>query len=203
MGAEMRRLIICLVIVCLSGCYGSGRRGGEQAPAIYDFGPPATRLAPAAAGDLAIEVRAPLWLDTAGIDYRLLYADSARLREYTRARWAGPPAVMIQQRLVQKLPLIPAGQGRTRCVLRIDIDEFSQVFDAPAASNGVLKGRFELLDRTRRTVAARDIAIVRGAPSPDARGGVAALTAAVDQLAEDILAWQAGPDARQMAACAG
>jgi ABC-type uncharacterized transport system auxiliary subunit len=199
----MRLWFLVFLGLALAGCYSGGKRGGEQAPAIYDFGPPASRLSAATAGDLAIEVRAPIWFDTLGIDYRLAYADAARLREYTLARWAGPPAQMIQQRLAQKLPLIPAGQGRTRCVVRVEIDEFSQVFATPEASQGVLRGRYELLDRNRRKVVGRDIDIAYDAPTPDARGGVAALTAAVDRLADDILAWQAGPDARALAPCAG
>jgi ABC-type uncharacterized transport system auxiliary subunit len=194
--------VICLGLA-LAGCFAGGKRGGEQAPAIYDFGPPAARLTTLPAGDLAIEVRAPLWFDTSGIDYRLAYADAARLREYTLARWAGPPAQMIQQRLAQKLPLIPAGQGRTRCVVRVEIDEFSQVFATPETSRGILRGRYELLDRNRRKVVGRDIAIEQDAPTPDARGGVAALTATVDRLADDIFAWHSGPDARVLATCAG
>lgn len=199
----MRLVCVLVLALGLNGCYSAGKRGGQAAPAIYDFGPPAGRLTEAAAGALAIEVRAPLWFDTAGIDYRLAYADGARLREYTLARWAGPPAQMIQQRLAQKLPLIPSGQGRTRCVVRVEIDEFSQIFTSPETSKGVLRGRYELLDRNRGKVAGRDVVIEIDAPTPDARGGVSALTVAVDRLAEDILAWHAGPDARALSACAG
>jgi cholesterol transport system auxiliary component len=75
-----------------------------------------------------------------GIEYRLAYSDPARPRDYTRARWAGPPAQLIQQRLIQQLGLMSSGQGKARCVLRIDIDAFNQVFDDPASSRGQLQG---------------------------------------------------------------
>lgn len=201
----MRYLLVAMLCVALAACYGSGRRGGADALAVHDFGPPAERLADGGrfAGD-ALEVRAPIWFDSLGIGYRLAYGDPSRLRDYTRARWAGPPAQMIQQRLMQKLPLVPHGQARTRCVVRIEIDEFSQVFDAPDTSRGVLRGRIALLDRGRRQIAGRDLRIEKPAPTPDSTGAVAALAAAVDQLAVDLVGW--GAELRtggSLAGCAG
>jgi cholesterol transport system auxiliary component len=187
----MRRLLVIACCLLLAGCYGGGRRGGDMALEIYDFGPPVSRLAERPAGrELAVEVRAPLWFDSLGIEYRLAYADPARLREYTRARWAGPVAQMVQQRLMQRLALVPAGQSRTRCVLRVDIDEFSQVFTASAVSNALLQARVQLLDRSRARLAGFEARIEKPADSADSRGGVAALTAAVDQLAADLLRWE-------------
>jgi ABC-type uncharacterized transport system auxiliary subunit len=182
-------MVACCLL--LAACYSTGKQGGDSALNVYDFGPP-VRQSPAGAlrGELAVEVRAPLWMDSMGIEYRLLYADPARLRSYTRARWAGPPAQLIQQRMVQQLGLMPAGQGRTRCVLRIDIDAFAQVFDDPATSRGQLRGRAQLLDRNRALLTIYEFRIEKPAPSADSRGGVAALTAAVDQLAVDLEIWE-------------
>lgn len=187
----MRRLMMVACCLLLAACYSTGKQGGDSALNVYDFGPP-VRQSPAGAlrGELAVEVRAPLWMDSMGIEYRLLYADPARLRSYTRARWAGPPAQLIQQRMVQQLGLMPAGQGRTRCVLRIDIDAFAQVFDDPATSRGQLRGRAQLLDRNRALLTIYEFRIEKPAPSADSRGGVAALTAAVDQLAVDLEIWE-------------
>lgn len=187
----MRRLVVALLCLALAGCYGAGRKGGGEALAVYDFGPPATRLAEGAGfAGFALEVRASLWFDALGIGYRLAYADPARLRDYTRARWAGPPAQMIQQRLLQKLPLVPHGQAKALCVVRVEIDEFSQIFDSPEASRGVVKGRVIVLDRSRGRIEARDLEIARAAPTPDARGGVAALTEAVNVLAIELVEWE-------------
>ena len=187
----MRRLMMAACCLLLAACYSTGKQGGDSALNVYDFGPP-VRQSPAATlrGELAVEVRAPLWMDSMGIEYRLLYADPARLRSYTRARWAGPPAQLIQQRMVQQLGLMPAGQGRTRCVLRIDIDAFAQVFDDPVTSRGQLRGRAQLLDRNRALLTIYEFRIEKPAPSADSRGGVAALTAAVDQLAVDLESWE-------------
>jgi len=187
----MRRLLIVACCLLVAACYSAGRRGGDSALAIYDLGSPEVRTGAAPKRrELAVEVRAPVWMDSPGIEYRLAYDEPARLREYTRARWAGPPAQLIQQQLMQQLGMRPAGQGRTRCVLRIDVDAFAQVFDDPATSRGQLLGRAQLLDSTRALLAIHEFRIEKSASSADSRGGVAALTAAVDQLAHELVAWE-------------
>jgi len=186
------RWLTCLILCLgLSACFSSGKRGGESPLVVYDFGPmPASLLAAPRKQPLALEVRAPLWFDSQGIDFRLAYEDAARLREYARARWAGPPAQMIQQRLNQQLGLSTAGQSQARCLLRIEITEFSQLFATLTDSRGVLQGRVVLLDRSRRQLAELVLNLEKPSPSPDARGGVAALTGNVDQLATDLYGWE-------------
>ena len=187
----MRHLLIVACCLLVAACYSAGRKGGDSALAIYDLGPPEVRTEGVPKRrELALEVRAPLWMDSMGIEYRLAYDEPARLRDYTRARWAGPPAQLIQQRLVRKLGMRPSGQGRTRCVLRIHVDVFAQIFDDPGTSRGHLQGRAQLLDSTRALVAFYEFTIEKAAPSPDSRGGVAALTGAVDQLAHELVVWE-------------
>ncbi|MGA9395616.1 MAG: ABC-type transport auxiliary lipoprotein family protein, partial [Azonexus sp.] len=137
-----------------------------------------------------VEVRTPLWMDSMGIEYRLLYAEPARLLTYTRARWAGSPSQLILRRLGERLGMMPAGQGKVLCVLRIDVDAFTQVFHDPVTSRGRLQGRALLFGPNRLLVAAYGFTIEKPAPSADSRGGVAALTAAVDQLASDLAVWE-------------
>jgi len=185
----MRLFSGLLLVLMLAGCFTAGKRG-EVALAIYDLGPSAAAAEKPSALSLAIEVRAPLWFDSLGINYRLLYAEPARLREYARARWAGLPASLIQQRLTRELGLISSGQGRTACLLRIDIAEFSQVFDSPAVSRGVLTGRAQWLDRSRSKLAEREINIGIAAGESNSRAGVAALTAAVVELTAMLRSWE-------------
>lgn len=181
-------LIGCLL---LAGCFTAGKRGGDAPLAIYDFGPPAASLLTAPRRTpLALEVRAPLWFDSMGIDYRLAYVDAARLREYARARWAGPPAQLLQQRLTQQLDLSPSGQGQARCLLRLEVTEFSQIFSSAKQSRGIVQGRAVLLDRARRTLAEMPVNLERPAETPDARGGVGALILVADQLAADLAVWE-------------
>ena len=186
------RWLACLILCLnLSGCFSGGKRGGDSPLAVYDFGPAVASLrAVPRKQPVALEVRAPLWFDSQGIDYRLAYEDAARLREYARTRWAGPPVQLIQQRLIQQLGLSMAGQSQARCLLRIEIAEFSQVFATADASRGVLQGRVVLLDRSRQQLAELVLNLEKPSPSPDARGGVTALTGAVDQLAADLADWE-------------
>ena len=187
----MRRLLTLCCCFLLAACYSGGKRGGEEALTVYDLGLPAfATSAVQLRRDLALEVRTPLWMDSMGIEYRLLYAEPARLLNYTRARWAGPPSQLIQRRLARQLGLMPAGQGAARCVLRVDIDVFAQVFDDPGTSRGRLQGQAQLFGSNRSLLATYGFKIEKPAPSADSRGGVAALTAAVDQLAGDLAAWE-------------
>lgn len=184
----MKKLLILLCLT-LGACITTGKRGGDAAMAVYDLGTPAARQ-DGGAVPLAVEVRAPYWFDSLGIEYRLAYAEPGRLRDYGQARWAAPPAMLVQQRLVQQLGLVPQGQGGAKCMLRIDIDEFSQIFDTPDSSRGVVDARVALLDAGRNAVAQRSFKIEKPAPSQDSRGGVAALGAAVELLAGDLGRWQ-------------
>lgn len=183
----MRWWLVIALVVILSGCFTAGKRGGGAALAVYDFG--VESVTPAMVGaqsSIALEVRAPLWFDSLGIQYRLVYIDASRLREYGQARWVGSPAQLIQQYLSQQLGMRPVGQGKTVCVLRIEITEFSQVFDSAERSKGVLQGRAQWLDRSRNEQAGSNFDIQVNSPTADSRGAVSALQGAVKQLADEI-----------------
>lgn len=185
----MKRMLL-VSCLALSACLTTGKRGGDASPAVYDLGPPAVRQEAVAGPPLALEVRAPYWLDSPGIRYRLAYAEPGRLRDYAQARWAAPPGTLIQQSLSRHLGLIPVGQGGAACLLRIDLDEFSQVFATPEKSEGVLEARLAVLDPRRNTLAEQGAKIRKTALSQDSRGGREALAAAVVQLGSDIGRWR-------------
>ncbi|WP_153117868.1 ABC-type transport auxiliary lipoprotein family protein [Rhodocyclus tenuis] len=178
--------------------------GARPAPTLYDFGPPAARLTTApATTPLAVEVRAPHWLDSPGIDYRLAYADAQRVQEYAGSRWLAPPAQLLAQRLRQQLGATAAASNvAAACILRVDLHEFSQVFEKEEQSAGVIQAQAVLLDARRRLIAGRSFAIERPAGSADARGAAAALLAASDALGGELAGWlnSSAPTAR---ACAG
>jgi len=77
-------------------------------------------------------------------------------------------------------------------VLRIELEEFSQYFESPAQSVGMVRLRATLLENTiggEKLLAQRSVAVQRPAPTADAPGGVRALTAATDAAAEEIGQW--------------
>lgn len=180
--------------------------GGRGAPAtVYDFGPSPARLAaaPASPWRLAVEVRAPSWLDMNGIDYRLAYADPLRLREYSGSRWAAAPPQLLAQRLRQQLGAASAASSAAPvCMLRIDLNEFMQVFDKVDSSHAVVEVEATLLDARRQIVGARALVLERPAASADASGGVAALVAASNALGGELGVWLGQLDAAgALAAC--
>ncbi|MDP3540339.1 MAG: ABC-type transport auxiliary lipoprotein family protein [Azonexus sp.] len=201
----MRRLALLLSILFLAGCFTSGKRGAEKGLAIHDLGMPTSRLvSEERKSPIAVEVRVPLWMDTLGVNYRLAYADTSRLREYSQVRWAGAPARMVQQRLMQQLGMSNSGQVGARCLLLVEINEFSQVFLTPDRSKGVLQGRAIWLDRSRRQLAELNLEIEKSAYSQDSVGGVRALQSTVEQLTGDLLNWEKQLLASgKIAACSG
>ena len=185
----MKKISVLLCALLLAACGGGVRNA--PAPGIYDFGMPSARLAADGAwSKLALEIKAPYWFDSLNIEYRLLYEDPLKLREYSGNRWAGAPALLLGQRLRQQLGMHGATSNTAvDCLLRIEVQEFSQVFDTPQQSRAALHGSLSLLNAKRQQLAARQFVIEQPAPSPDARGGVAALVAASDELGKQIAVW--------------
>lgn len=188
----MRCLAILLATLVAAACATPER--GPAPAAVYDLGMPGERLAGHRSWSrLAIEVRAPAWFDSLNIDYRLAYSEPQRLREYGGSRWAGSPAVLIGQRLRQQLGAVSAtGVSAADCLLRIELQEFSQVFSTPAESRAVLRGAAALTDSRRQRVAETSLAIEHASPSPDAAGGAKALAAAADDLVQRLHDWLVG-----------
>lgn len=200
-----RGFALLLAAATLAGCKSLPDKPVRQT--LYDFGPPAAAAATASADRPALvlpEVQVNGILETTALLYRLGYDDPHELRPYAYARWSAPPGQLLHQRLQDVL-------GRERAVLdtaaaaalarsgstpppvlRVELEEFSQLFAAAKESQGVLRLRCTLLESTaggERLVAQRSFTVQRPAPSADAPGGVRALTAAADAAAHDIAAW--------------
>jgi cholesterol transport system auxiliary component len=147
------------------------------------------------------EVEANSALDSTAVLYRLAYANAQQLQPYAQARWSMPPAQLLHQRLRQTLVqytlVTREGDvaGQRPLVLRLELDEFSQMFDAPERSAGQVRVHATVLQSSgggERLVAQRGFMAQRPAPSADAAGGVRALTAATDAVVADIAQWMMG-----------
>jgi len=193
-------LALAAGVLCLaswfSGCAVLSKDGGEDA--IYDFGPARPDIAGPRLKQsiLVYDVGTPAWMDTPSIYYRLAYQDAARPRAYANSRWAMPPAGLLSLRLRQRISamtqgvVIPADGLRTSLTLRVQLEEFGQVFDAADRSRGVIRMRATLIG-SKGLVGQRVIEIEMPAPSPNAEGGVRALTRAADEAIDRTAEWVA------------
>jgi cholesterol transport system auxiliary component len=85
-------------------------------------------------------------------------------------------------------------QNASLPLLRLELEEFSQLFSAPGASVGLIRLQATLLEMTpagEKLIAQRAVTLQRPAPSADAAGGVHALTAAADAAIEELAQWLA------------
>jgi cholesterol transport system auxiliary component len=108
-----------------------------------------------------------------------------------------PPAQLLRQRLRellgQRRSVLAAGDALQpgTLVLRLELEEFSQLFDSTQSSHALLRVRATLgrSGSPARTLAQTSFVLQRPAASVDAAGGVQALGQATDALAVQLDAW--------------
>jgi cholesterol transport system auxiliary component len=172
----------------------------RETPAQYDLGPLPSyeRSNPSFLPVLLVpDVSAPSLLEGQGIVYRLAYDEPSRVRTYAQSRWKAPVPVLLSQRLRGRFAaatqrgIVTGDDGaRAEYMLRVELEEFSQVFAAPGVSRVSVRARASLVSlEARRLSAQRTFSIEVPAASPDAQGAVTALAAASDELVERLLEW--------------
>ncbi len=210
--ARMLPAVFCLAV--LLGAAGCGSFTPPVRPVVYDFGPGATAMAPTnrmerQATITLPDVDAPVALEGSAVLFRLGYADAQQLRPYASARWTMPPAQLLRQRLreqlgAQRTVLAPGEAGPVLAVtstqpfvaqpavVRIELEEFSQLFDTPQTSTGLVRVRATALQTGSagaRSSSQQTFIARRPAASADAAGGVKALTQATDDVITQLNAW--------------
>ena len=174
---------------------------------------PAARLPTLALADVQSVGRSD---NSTAVLYRLAYTDARQLRPYQLARWSLPPAQLVQQALRTQLgerravlsaddALAAAREGASPgmagrasnagslpTVLRVELEEFSQVFSSANASSALVRLRATLVEPTadgEKLLGQRLFALQLPAPSPDAAGGTRALADATAQTAQAVAQW--------------
>jgi cholesterol transport system auxiliary component len=178
----------------LAGCMGLGKSLPPMA--VYDLGPPANPKPAAIALPVrSVAVDSPSWLENSAMHYRLLHADPARLASYSESRWAARPSELLEQVLWRGLSGNGPASSGPGCRLSIELDEFVQAYHTPTRSEAVIELRARLLPpRGEATLAGTSFSIVRPAASADARAGVAAFRAGVEELTAAVRDWLASLD---------
>src|SRR5712691_2202880 len=190
-----RFVALALGLAC-AGCSIAPAPGPTVAN--YDFGPVPDGHPPQGPRQalLVHDVSAPALLDSPLIHYRLAYRDSARPQVYAESRWVMSPASLFTNRLRGQFAasggIVQPGDGaRAGYALRVELDEFTQVFDAPGKSRAVVRLRASVLGN-RSLVAQRSFSVERAARTPDAEGGVRALIGASDEAIDQLIGWAVG-----------
>ncbi|MDN5881777.1 MAG: ABC-type transport auxiliary lipoprotein family protein, partial [Nitrosospira sp.] len=199
----MRKFLLPLVslvaILLLAGC---ATPRNQKTVAIYDFGLQRLSDAPSTPGassqprlstSLLVAVTSPAWLDSPAIQYRLAYHDLAQAYVYASNRWAAAPATLLAQRVKTRIAainddaVVSTGDGaRADYALRLELEEFTQVFDTTDQSRAVVRLRASLIEHgTRSLVAQRSFSVEQAAPTANAAGAVRALTEASDKLIDN------------------
>lgn len=205
-GAAM--LFLLPLILGLSGC-GFNR---ESAPAqLFDLGPPpdavstssqavslwgsaARSISSAAASHpepVAVHFSGAQLLADTGVIWRV--GDSASPRSYATYRWAAPPLQLVQQRVVERLSrswaVVRDGADSRAPLLQISLMRFEQVYTPDGKSSVGQVSMQAVLVRDHRVAGSIMLSRSMPAPTQDAPGGVAALRAAIDNVADELATW--------------
>lgn len=187
--AALRALAAFAAAALVGACAGNPASINEVR---YDLGPPPEMAVTGTLPPLKVlEVNVPPQLDNDGILYRLS-ANEQRTSRYAHSRWTMSPARLLTLRLRMSLgehaTVLSGADAVQAPLLKIELDQFEQVFDSATQSSGVLMARATLI-RSGRVVAQRVFVARAPAVSPDAAGGVRALAAASDDFVGQVGAW--------------
>ncbi|MDO8299380.1 ABC-type transport auxiliary lipoprotein family protein [Lacisediminimonas sp.] len=198
-------LAAAFALAALGACTSVERRDTQL---LYDLGHSAVTMsgaAPAAGAGQAVsalpplsigDISAPSWMDSTRMVYRLDYEDPQAAHAYSQSRWTMSPPRLFQQRMKARISaaggvVLGAGDGGPGVPqLRMEADDFSQAFTAPATSTARVAMRVTVL-QDRKLVAQRMFVGETPAATPDAAGGAQALARTSDAIITDMIAWLA------------
>ncbi len=139
----------------------------------------------------SLTVRAAAPFDGVEMHYRLAWRNAAELSAFTQSRWAATPAELLRKQLLRA-----SGEGLAKCGVEIELQEFSQVFASPQASEAKIELQASLAGPKGR-IAARSWRISEPNGGAEAAGGAAALARATDAAVGEIAGWVAAqPECR-------
>mgnify|MGYP001041396096 CR=1 FL=1 len=180
----------CLMLL-LAGC---GLGTVPPAPVLLDLGSPG--IQPTATAVSRTPVALPMvtavgTLQSKQVIWRI--GSSGQPSAYATVRWLSPPAVMVRERLFDRLsldgPTLTEQIGADMPQIRVSLLAFEQIFSADGSQNegvvtlqAVLVIDTQVVDQTRLTyrVPARE---------PTAESGAQALRRATDQAADAVAKW--------------
>ena len=189
-------LFLFIFLNILAGCaIGPEKR---DPPAVFDLGVQRTYAAAKPSIDATLlipPVSASPWLDSPNIVYRLSYRDAGRPEAYAQHRWAMSPALLLTERLRGRFASATHGVvgiqdgARADYSLRIELEDFSQSFEAAESSKATVRLRATLIDPNTRAFHAQKSFSVERPAAPNAPGAAQSLATASDAVVEELVAW--------------
>ncbi|WP_434112557.1 ABC-type transport auxiliary lipoprotein family protein [Methylocaldum sp. GT1TLB] len=175
-----------LVILIASGCTFTPEK--SPPPRLHDLGPLPHGSDRLPAPWSKVDVTAPEWLKDDRIRYRLVYSDATRVGVYTLDRWIAPPPELLELRFEL------SGDGGPLRV-RIELQEFEQIFDRPDHAKALIRFRASAYDRSsKKLLAERTFELDKISPSADAAGAVVSLADLADDAIAAVRTWMEGMD---------
>lgn len=194
----MRAILATSILIFLSGCMGG--MAVHQGPATYALSVAPVNPGVGQSGALHdVEVESPSWIDITDMQYRLSYLDRLKRESYATSRWVASPARQMELQLRQTL--LSPGSRPGSCRLRVELDEFLQVFEAAERSHVIVEARVALVSPRVDILIARQRFRVTQVAGADARSGVLAFDVAVRQMATDIEVWLNGMSGESLGTC--
>lgn len=192
----MAKISIIFLAILLAGCTFIPK--ASPSISTYDLGPARLSTPDPTSSPITIQIAnisAPVWLDTQSIYYRLAYHDPARIYTYARSRWNAPPAQLLTERFKQYFATQNIHSQRknhtlVNYLLKIDLEEFTQIFNTPDNSEAVIQLRATLYEPTSHyLIAQHDFLGKQTTQTADAAGAIAAFILVSDHLLNELIQW--------------
>lgn len=190
--------------IWLTGCAITPQN--ERPISVYDFGlqqitdtnsTPVGQQEKLSTNLLIAEAKSPIWLNSNSIQYRLAYRNPTQSYTYANSRWAAAPATLLTHHIRNSIAtttnykvLSSSDSVRADFILRLELEEFSQIFDTAEESHVIVRLRVSLINRSSRLLKAQhsfNIKLI--APTANAVGAVQALTESSNKLTENLITW--------------
>ena len=140
------------------------------------------------------DISAPSTLDSNDMLYRLQYDNAQLLRAYAQHHWSMPPAQLFAQRLKSRITaaggiVVGAADGIADLpILKIELDEFSQIFTNAIQSEAKIALRASIIKKNK-LIAQQYFNLGTASTSADASGGAKAMQVTADRSISAILTW--------------
>lgn len=170
------------LIMLLTACAGTP---GKATPRQYDLAVGVESKPPSALPFTQVDVQGGVSVNNAAMLYR--YADTGQRGAFTASRWSMPPAEQLEVLLGRVL----GTQSRPVCVLRLEIDDFVQIFPSmqPTPTSSFLRLDARALIQGRDAVVARQTLRLEVPAGADAESGVRASAVLLQQMTQSLLSW--------------